>query len=94
MVRNDAVSLNHRNIESYYEKFEMQLSKSSNPKVWWKKFKTVISSKDSHSIPLINNNGVLFNKDQQKATLPNEDFAAQWQVHGREGNHQLHSFAS
>ena len=92
MVRNAALSLNRRNIKSYYEKLEMQLSKSSNPKVWWKKFKTVISSKDSHSIPPINNNGVLFDKDQQKATLFNEYFAAQCQVHGRGRNHQLPPF--
>ena len=58
-VRNEAVLLNLRNILDYYSKVEVKLSSNSNPKMFWKSVKGVLSFKSSFIIPPLSHNGDL-----------------------------------
>ena len=73
---------------------DVKLSSSSNPKIFWKSVKGILSSKSSFMIPPLSHNGDFINNDNEKVELFNNYFAEQCKLSVGSVNHSLPVFVS
>ena len=91
-IRNAVVSLNRKNILAYHNRIEDQLINNSNPKLFWKSIKNIISHKSDFGIPPIKHADIYINDDKEKCELFNKYFADQCRLEDIVHNHSLPDF--
>ena len=64
-IRNAVVSLNRKNILAYHNSIEDQLINNSNPKLFWKSIKNIISHKSDFGIPPIKHDDNYITDDKE-----------------------------